>query len=224
MKYFRKHPDLLLIANYPDSADRIRQARQTTPPQLAAILVNTISAQLKKTKKILLLTDAADDTQHAGLITRTAWVMNKPLSVFRLINKLIYNHGTRVICILYHPELFGRFWTGLFTPFLIIAFRISGKHVTIISITTPKISTQPTVVQTAVYFLRFTLLIIFSVIANQMNVGEKPIAHKLERLTGKKTIITIPMSFRSIKERHAAGQIIADELFPSPTHNLGLLS
>lgn len=84
MKYFRRHPDLLLIANCPEAG--------------------TIARILSPGKKILLLTD-------------------------HIIPKLIYNHETHTICILYHPGLFGRFWTDLVTPVLIAILRLCGKRV-----------------------------------------------------------------------------------------------
>ncbi len=211
MKYFRKHPDLILLANYPEGTHRIRHARRTTPTQLSKILVNTITSSVDKTKKILLLTDATDTKQHAGCITRTAWTMNNPFSLLRLINRFIYNHETRTICILYHPELFGRFWTSLCMPLLLVLLRLTGKQITILFLTTPKLSSQPTIGQTLRYFMRRAILVVLRWLATQTVGGEKSTSS-----------ILIPMTFRSLKERRIAGKIIHEELFPSPTHNLGL--
>ncbi len=222
MKYFRKHPDLLIIANYPDGTHRVRHGRLTTPAQLSKILVHTILSMLAKTKKILLLTDATEEKKHAGFITRTSWVNGKPLSMFQLISRLIYNHETHTICILFHPDLFGRFWTDFITLFLIATLRITGKHAMIVFLTTPKLSLQPTMVQTFRYFIRVGLLGVLTTIATQAVVGEKPFAGKLIHMTGKKTVLAIPMKFRSMKERRIVGKLMGEVLFPSPTHNLGL--
>jgi hypothetical protein len=222
MKYFRKHPDLILIANYPDGAHRLRYARLTTPPQLSKILVNTITGPITKTKKILILTDAPANKKRAGWITKTAWETNNPLSFFLLLSRLIYNHETPTICILFHPRLFGRFWTNAFTPGLILMLRLSGKQVVTIFLTTPRLSAQPTLEQTCQYFLQFSLISAMTALTSITVVGEKSFAHKLTRLTGKKGILTIPMTFRTLKERRHAGQILNENLFPSPTQNLGL--
>lgn len=222
MKYFRIHPDLLIIANYPDGAFRIRHGRQTTPQQLSNILIHTISKTLSRGKKILLLTDNPDAKKRNGFILRNAWVIGKPQSIFRLMSRLIYNHETHAVCVLYHPELFGRFWTSLITPVLILVLRLSGKQVMTVFLTTPKLSALPTIAQTIRYFMRFGLNTILSIISGRTITGEKTLTHKLIRLTGKKTIITIPMTFRSLKERHQAGHILSEHLFPSPTENLGL--
>lgn len=222
MKYFRKHPDLLIIANYPEGVHRVRHARQTTPAQIAKILVHTITGQLGKTKKILLLTDSTDEKPRTGWITRTAWAAGKPQSLTRLISRLIYNHETHVVCVLFHPDLFGRFWTDFITLFLVATLRITGKHTMIVFLTTPKLTLQPTLVQTFRYFIRFGLLGVLTTMATKAVVGEKPFAGKLVHMTGKKTVLTIPMTFRSMKERKIAGKLISEELFPSPTHNLGL--
>lgn len=223
MKYFRRHPDLLIIANYPEGVHRIRHARLTTAPQLSKILVHTITGALAKTKKILLLTDTANERPHAGWITRTTWVAGKPYSLFRLIGRLIYNHETHTICILFHPELFGRFWTDLFTLLLLGPLRLTGKHTMIVFLTTPKLSVQPTIGQTIRYFIRFALFTLLTALASKTIVGEKPFAHKLMRLTGKRTILAIPMTFRTLKERRIEGNILSEELFPSPIKNLGLV-
>ncbi len=222
MKYFRKHPDLLIIANYPEGVHRVRHARSTTPPQIAKILVHTIARQLGKTKKILLLTDDTDEKPRTGLITRSAWAVGKPQSLTRLISRLIYNHETHAVCVLFHPDLFGRFWTDAFTILLIASLRITRKRTIIVFLTTPKLSVQPTVLQTIRYFIRFGILALLAVLATQAVVGEKSFAGKLIKNTGKKTILTIPMTFRSMKERKITGKILGEELFPSPTHNLGL--
>lgn len=222
MKYFRKHPDLLIIANYPDGMHRIRHGRQTTPQQLSKILIHTITGTLTKTKKILLLTDSPDERKHTGFIARTSWVIGKPHSLFQLIGRLIYNHETRSVCILFHPELFGRFWTDLVTPGLILLLRLSGKQVMTVCLTTPKLSVQPTVGQTCRYFLRFALTSAITTLTSIAVAGEKSFAHKLLRVSGKYTIFTIPMAFRSLRERRHAGQLLSERLFPSPTHNLGL--
>lgn len=223
MKYFRRHPDLLLIANYPQGGHRVRHARLTTPPQLAKMLVHTITGPLAKTKKILLLTDTANETPHAGWITRTAWVMGKPQSLFWLIGRLIYNHETQTVCVLYHPELFGQFWTDLFTLLLIGSLRLTGKHTMIVFLTIPKLSVQPTLGQTIRYFTQFAIFVVSTAFASKTIVGEKSFAHKLMRLTGKKTILAIPMTFRTLRERKIAGRIFSEELFPSPIKNLGLV-
>ena len=210
MKYFRKHPDILFIANYPEGNHRVRHGRLTTPPLLAKILVRTIAGSLK-TKKILLLTDAPEKTQRAGFIQRTALVTGKPHTCFHLISQLIYNHETRTVCILFHPELFGPLWTGFFTLFLVGFLRLMGKQITIIFLTTPKLSPQPTLGHTIQYFLRYALLAILNTLSQQTVGGDKKIAR-----------ILIPLTFRSLKERRLAGKIVTEELFPSPTHNLGL--
>lgn len=222
MKYFRKHPDLLIIANYPEGVHRVRHARTTTPAQIAKILVHTLAGQLGKTKKILLLTDATDEKPRRGWITRTAWAVGKPQSFTRLISRLIYNHETHAACVLFHPDLFGRFWTDASILFLITSLRITGKHTMIVFLTTPKLSVQPTIVQTIRYFIRYGILVLLATLTTHAVVGEKSFAGKLRHSTGKRTILTIPMTFRSLKERKIAGKILGDELFPSPTHNLGL--
>jgi len=222
MKYFRIHPDLLIIANYSDGAFRIRHGRQTTPQQLSNILIHTIIKTLSSGKKILLLTDSPDAKKHKGFIIRTAWDAGKPQSILRLVSRLIYNHETHAVCVLFHPELFGRFWTSLIMPALILLLRLSGKKVMTVFLTTPKLSAQPTIVQTIRYFMRFGLNTILTAISGRTITGEKTLTHKLMRLTGKKTIVTIPMTFRSLKERHQAGHILGGQLFPSPTENLGL--
>ncbi|MCX6791989.1 MAG: hypothetical protein NT149_03045 [Candidatus Gottesmanbacteria bacterium] len=222
MKYFRKHPDLLIIANYPEGMHRIRRARLTTAPQLSKILVHAITSTLAKTKKILLLTDSPDTKKHTGFITRTSWAAGKPFSIFQLTNRFIYNHETHTVCLLFHPDLFGRFWTDFFTLFLIGSLRITGKHTMMVFLTTPKLSVQPTLLQTIRYFIRFALYALYTTLATKTVVGEKLLAHKLMRLTGKKTILAIPMTFRSLNERRIAGKIFNEELFPSPIKNLGL--
>ena len=152
MKYFRKHPDLIIIANYQKSS-----------------LIKRIIRKLGTSQKVLLLTDAPDDIQHKGFITRTAWTPGLPLSVFRLVNRLIYNHQTLNICILFQPELFGRFLTGLFTPILILALRLTGKRITIMFLTRPRISPYPTVGQTITYYSRYAIQKILRALAHTIS-------------------------------------------------------
>jgi hypothetical protein len=222
MKYFRIHPDIILIANYPESTHRVRRVRVTTPTQLSKILITAITSALGKTKKILLLTDAPNARPRAGWITSTSWVTGKPYTCLRLVRHLIYNHETRAVCVLYHPELFGRFWTTIFILPLFGFFRLTGKHVTTILLAIPKLPAQPTIVQTIRYFMQFALLIIVTILTHIPVVGEHTFARKLMQLTRKKTIITVPMTFRTLKERKTAGNILKEELFPSPIKNLGL--
>jgi hypothetical protein len=223
MKYFRKHPDLLIIANYPEGVHRVRHPRSTTPAQIAKIIIHTLTSTLAKSKKILLLTDSPDVKKHTGFITRTSWTAGKPLSIFRLTNRLVYNHETHTVCLLFHPDLFGRFWTDFFTLTIIGSLRITGKQTMVAFLTTPKLPVQPTIVEAIRYFIRFGLFALFTTLATRTVVGEKSFASKLMQLTGKKTILTIPMAFRSMKERKIAGKIMGEELFPSPTQNLGLI-
>jgi hypothetical protein len=157
MKYFRIHPDLLLIANYPKGDTFVR----------------TITMPLSKTKKILLLTDASDEIQHKGFITRTAWTAGRPFSLIYLLDRLIYNHETHTICILYHPELFGRFWTPLLTLLLLLSLRLTGKQITIVFLTTPKIPSQPSIMQALVYFLRCFMQTILRALVHKTISGKQ---------------------------------------------------
>jgi hypothetical protein len=203
MKYFRKHPDLLLIANYPSTAKRVRRIRQTTPQELSKILVQTIAAKLKG-RKILLLTDASGDKPHAGYITRTSWTVGNPITLRHLASRLLYNHQTDTICILYHANLFGLVPTILVLPSILLTLRLTRKRLIIVFLTIPRVSPHPTLAQALVYFLRVLFQSILSLIASSVITTET--SHAI----------------RSLKERHNVGKIITDELFPSPIKNLGL--
>ncbi len=204
MKYFRKHPDLLLIANYPSTAKRVRRVRQTTPQELSKILVHTIVSKLKG-KKILLLTDAPDDTQPTGYITRTCWTVHKPITLRYLVSRLLYNHQTDTVCVLYHANLFGLTSTILFLPAILLALRLTRKRLVIVFLTTARMGAHPTLVAAAVYFSRVWFQRMLSLVATSVIPTETSLA------------------IRSLKDRHTVGSIIADELFPSPIKDLGLI-
>jgi hypothetical protein len=203
MKYFRKHPDLLLIANYPSTAKRVRRIRQTTPQELSKILVQTIAAKLKG-KKILLLTDAPDNKPHSGYIAKTSWTVGNPMTLRRLMSLLLYNHQTETVCVLYHAALFGLIPTIFFLPPILLALRLTRKRLIIVFLTIPRVSPRPTLLQAAVYFSRVWFQGILSLIASAVITTETSLA------------------IRSLKERYTVGKIIAEELFPSPIKNLGL--
>jgi len=224
MKYFRKHPDLILIANYPESTHRVRHARQTTSEDLSKIIVHTISTALGSTKKILLLTDATEEISRNAFITKTAWNKGNPLSIGQLIRRLFYNYQTQTICCIYHTELFGKFWTTLITPLLLLVLRLSGKRTLIVMLTTPKSPLYPTVKQTLAFWVSFLYQSLLAIVATTVIVGEKPLAKTISRRIGKQSVIVLPMTFRTLKERRTAGNIFYEELFPSPIKNLGLAS
>jgi hypothetical protein len=202
MKYFRKHPDLLLIANYTETAKRVRRARQTTPQELSKILVHTIASKLKD-KKILLLTDAPD-AHHGGYITRTCWAIGKPMTLRHLVSRLLYNHQTDTACVLYHANLFGLLPTILFFPALLLSLRLTRKRLVIVFLTVPHVSARPTLAQAVHYFARVWFQSMLAAIATSVISTETSLA------------------IRSLKDRHTVGKILEDELFPSPIKNLGL--
>lgn len=207
MKYFRKHPDLLIIGNYPTSTKRVRHVRQTSPQELSKILIRTITSLLRQ-KKILLLTDAPEEI-HTGCITRTSWLYAQPLSLQRLISRLIYNFQTDTVCLLYHSDLFAPWWlliTAVFTPILLGILRLTGKRTVIVFLTTPSLSSHPKLAQAVLYFLRMASRRTLSALASVAITSETSRA------------------VRSLKERREVGKIITDTLFPSPTHALGLAS
>lgn len=223
MKYFRKHPELLLIANYPQGGHRVRHGRQTTTEDVSKIIVHTISAALGSTKKILLLTDAPEELSRRPFITKTSWSTTNPLSIGQLVNGLLYNHQAHTVCCIYHPDLFGNVWTAIFTPPLLTALRFSGKRVLLIMINAPKSSIYPTLKQTFAYWLSILYRCVLTVLSTTTIVSEKPLAKTLRRRTGKRSVVVLPMTFRSLKERKIAGNILREELFPSPIKDLGLI-
>ncbi len=205
MKYFRKHPDLLLIANYPSTPLRVRHGRQTTSEEVSKILVNAIAGRLRG-KKILLLTDADDKKPHGRLIIRTCWDPGSIVSFRRMLRRLLYNFQTESICFLYHAGLFGRPGTILLLIPLLLTLRLGGKRVVMVFLTQPSLSTHPRIFPAVKYFLRvmFRWLI--------------------KMLTTAAIDVSQTRATRSIKERNATAQLIAEALFPSPTANLGLQS
>lgn len=202
MKYFRKHPQLLIIANCTDTAKRVRRVRQTTPQELSKILIHTIVSTLKD-KKILLLTDAAD-AHHAGYITRTCWTPDKPMTLRHLVSRLVYNHQTDTVAVLYHAHLFGLVPTILFLPAILLTLRFTRKRLVVVFLTVPHVSSRPTLVQAAHYFARVWFQRVLSLLSTSVISAETSLA------------------VRSMKDRRTAGKIIADELFPSPIKDLGL--
>ena len=112
----------------------------------------------------------------------------------RVISQLIYNHETRDVCILFDNEFF--------MPFLLLLLRLTNKQVTVIFLTTPKISTHPTLTQAIQYFAHRALLAVLAALAQQ-TIGGKKILLKKHRLNR---------------------QLLNERLFPSPIHNLSLLS
>lgn len=203
MKYFRKHPDVLIIANYPQVARRVRKTRQTTPEELSTLLVNTIAAALKNDKKILLLTDTPEEKSRAGFITITAWNREQPFFLTELVHRLIYNFQTKTVATLYHRELFDAYGTLLITPILLTLLRISGKRTILVFLTTPSLPAHPTILKALTYILRVAYRKVLSVLS---------------------TGVVAPVSIRTLKERRMAGKMLTEKLFPSPLANLGLKS
>ncbi len=201
MKYFRKHPDLLIIANYPTITARVRKSRQTTSEELSTLVVRTILSTLKNSKKILLLTDEPEETSRAGFITITAWNRQKPFFLSELVYRLIYNFQTKPVFILYHAELFGAYSTILIMPILLALLLLSGKRTVLAFLTMPTLSTRPTIAKAILYILRVTYRRILSLLS---------------------TVVIEPKPIRTYKERHIAGKLFVEELFPSPVRDLGL--
>jgi hypothetical protein len=101
--------------------------------------------------------------------------------------------------------LFGLVLTILFLPFFLLTLRLTGKRLVIVFLTIPRVSPHPTLPQATVYFLRVWFQSILSLIASAVITTETSLA------------------IRSLRERHNVGKIIADELFPSPIKDLGLI-
>ena len=223
MKYFRKHPDVIIITNFPKVSHRVRHGRQTTPQQYSKILVRTIVSALKGAKKTLILTDAPVEKPHAGTAVQTAWATGKPYTLIRLINGIIYNHKTDTICILFHPELFGKPWTDLILPGLILFFRLIGKKVVLIFLITPKLPPLPSLLRTTEHFIRLALLSFMVLLSQTVIAGDKPFANHLTKLSGK-TITPISLGLQSLKERRGLSKFLYEKIFPSPLQDLGLIN